>query len=71
MRTRADHQSVSTGVWRPSQELAATVTLCLLGEPNYAQFGNWVHADGANVWVEADHANGADNLLMGRGGLER
>ena len=51
--------------------MAATLSLCVVGGPNYAQFGNWVHAGRANVRVEADHANGADNLVMGYGGLER
>mgnify|MGYP000479905238 CR=1 FL=1 len=70
-RTQADRQSTSAGVWRPSRELATVVALCLVGEPNYAQFGNRVHAGRAYLRAEADHANGVDNLLMGRGGLER
>ena len=37
-----------------------------MGGPNYAQFGNRVHAGRANVRAEADHANRADNLLVGR-----
>ena len=42
-----------------------------MGGPNYTQFGNRVHVGRAYVRAEADHANGADNLLMGHGGLER
>ena len=42
-----------------------------MGGPNYAQFGNRVHAGRANVQAKADHANKADNLFMGHGGLER
>ena len=48
-----------------------TLTLCVVGGPNYAQFGNRVHVGRAYVRAEADHANGADNLLVGSGGLER
>ena len=48
-----------------------TATLCLVGGPNYAQFGNRVHAGRAYVRTEADHANRANHLLMGHGGLER
>ena len=70
MRTRVDCQSVSAGMWRPSRKLAAALTLCVVGRPDYAQFGNRVHANGANVWAKADHADRADDLLMGRGGLE-
>ena len=51
--------------------MVAAPTLHIVGKPNYAQFGNQVHADRVDVRAEADHANGADNLLMGRGGLER
>ena len=70
-RTQADRQSVSTGMWRPSWKLVATPTLRIVGRPNYAQFGNRVHAGRVDVRAEADHANRADDLLMGRGGLER
>ena len=56
---------------RPSRELVATVTLCLVGGPDYAQFGNRVHAGRTYVWVEADHADGADDLLVGDSRLER
>ena len=41
-----------------------------MGQPNYAQFGNRVYAGGADVQVEAGHVHGANDLLMGHGGLE-
>ena len=55
----------------PSRELAATAALCLMGGPDYAQFGNRVHACRAHVRTEADHANGTNDLLVGDGGLEK
>ena len=71
MRTWANRKGVSTGMWRPSRKLVAAPTLQVMGGPNYAQFGNRVHAGGADVWTEADHANGTNDLLVGHGGLER
>ena len=66
-----ERQRVSTGLWRPSWKLVAAPTLCVVGKPNYAQFGNRVHAERVDVQAESDHANGADDLLMDRNGLER
>ena len=60
-----------TSMWRPSQKLAAAPPLRVLGGPKYAQFGNRVHDTRADVRAEADHANGANDLLMGYCGLER
>ena len=51
--------------------MAMTPTLCIVGGPNYAQFGDKVHAGRADVRAEADHADGADDLLVDCGGLER
>ena len=51
--------------------LTTTATLCLMGGPNYTQLGNWVHAGRAYVRAEANHANGANDLLVGHSGLER
>ena len=51
--------------------MAATLSLCVVGGPNYAQFGNRVHASRADVRAATDHANGANNLLMDRSGLKR
>ena len=51
--------------------MAAAPTLRIVGGPNYAQFGNRVHAGRVDVRAEADHADRANDLLMGRGGLER
>ena len=56
---------------RACQELAAAPTLCILGGPNYAQFNDLVHAGRTDVWAEVDHADRANDLLMGGGGLER
>ena len=42
-----------------------TVALCLVGRPDYAQFGNRVHAGRAHVRTEANHADGTDDLLVG------
>ena len=58
-------------MWRPSRKLAAAPTLCVVDELNYAQFGNRFQAGKADVRAEADHANGANDLLVGCGGLER
>ena len=50
--------------------MASYLPYALCG-PNYAQFGNRVHADRIDVRVEADHADGVDDLLGGGGELER
>ena len=48
-----------------------TLTLCVVGGPNYAQFGNRLHAGGGDVRAEADHVDGVNDLLVGCGRLER
>ena len=58
-------------MWRPSRKLVTALTLHIVGEPNYAQFSNRVHAGGVDVQTEANHADGANDLLVGCGGLER
>ena len=67
-RTRADRQSVTMGIWRPSRKVAAAPTLRVVGGPNYTKFVNRVHAGRTDVRAEADHADGEDDLLMGNGG---
>jgi hypothetical protein len=41
-----------------------------MGGPNYAQFGNRVHAGRADVRAEAGHADGTHDLIVGGAGME-
>ena len=45
--------------------MAATLTIHIMGVPNYAQFGVWVHVGGTHVRAKDDHGGGTHNLLMG------
>ena len=45
-------------------------TLRVVGRPDYAQFGDRVHAGGVDVRAKTDYAGGRDDHFMGRGGLE-
>ena len=47
-----------------SREPTEASSLCFMGRPNYAEFGDRIHAIQTNVCTEDGHAGGADDSLV-------